>query len=77
MLSGGFDGGAGSSYQGGSATGGNLDQQTSFGGFNINAAPAWAGGNSSGGGNSGLDNKTLLIGLGVLALAWFALNRKK
>lgn len=76
MLSGGFDGGSGS-YEGGSAATGAQDFQASFGGFNINAAPAWAGGNSSGGGNTGLDTQTLMIGAAALAVLWIVLNRKK
>lgn len=77
-LTGGFSGGSGT-YSGGAASTG--DQYTttnsSVGGFNINAAPAWAGGVSTGGSSGGaIDQKTLLIGAGIVVAAWFLMRKK-
>lgn len=89
-LTGGFSGGAGSSYQGGSATNGDQTSKNKFsiGGFSITAAPAWAGGNSSGGQVSGAATPTslmmggmpstdlIMVG-GAVAVVLWALMRKK
>lgn len=86
-LTGGFTGGAGSSYQGGSAKNGDQKNNNSLavGGFSITAAPAWAGGVSNGGKatsttpsalSGGISQETLLIG-GAVAVVLWALMRKK
>lgn len=78
---GGLTGGDGWDF-GSSASSGDLfnTQNNSFGGFNITAAPAWAGGVSSGGAASsgaGVDwNVVIIAGAGLLGV-WLILNRKR
>jgi len=82
-MLGGFSGGAGSSYQGGSASAKFGDYKTgpqSFGGsgFSINAAPAWGGGVSSGGSASQMSNKEMMLYgsialvAGIVAVKWIS-----